>query len=167
MNYKNNPQDENVSKVLSKGYTFPFPVIFNIVLLIYAFYDLFLSGNRYLAIVFGIESDVWIMICVVAGIVATVTPVGMASLIYTRYTGKVYVEDRTGFVKAGGQDIGDWSGKLAYLIALVAFAQWIPVGWSGWFRPIALLLSVVMAGNILAFIAANLVFSRLFHRPRW
>lgn len=167
MSYRNNPQDKNVREVLEKAYTHPFPLLYYGMLLVYALFDLSSKGNHHLARAFGIESDFWIIICVIASILAGGMSVIMVSLMYTRYSGKLYLEDRLAFVKAGGQDINLWSGVLANLITLFAFARWVPVGWAGWFRPIALLIGIIVIGNTLAFFASHLVFSRLFRRPKW
>lgn len=164
MNSANLPQGGGPGTAQRQAYTYPLPLIYNGLLFIFAIYDLSENGPRYLAKAFGLESNWGIWICLLLGLVFAMFPVSVASVLYTKYTGRVYTEDRLGFARSGGQDIGTWSGLLTYTAVLWIFARDVSPDWLGWFRPVAVLLITLVVGLILAAVIGNMVFARRFSR---
>lgn len=164
MNFKSQPYGGEPGTAQRRAYTYPLFFTYYGLLFVFANYDLSENGPHYLAKAFGIESNWGVWVCFLLGIVLTAFPVSVTSLLYTRYTGRVYTEDRLGFARSGGQDIGTWSGLLTYTAVLWIFARYISSNWLGWFHPLAVLFIALTAGLILAFVIGNLVFASQFSR---
>lgn len=124
--------------------------------------DLAPSGPGYFFAALGVQSVGWAkfwanIFCVVAAL-----PVSRASVEYCHLTGRNFVEDRIGFAKAGGQDIGFFSGLISIVVLIAIFSIVVPSWLSAWFRvPLIIVLST-MLGNKLSAFCARRVFTVLF-----
>ncbi len=134
----------------------------------------FLWKASFLAVL-GQSSDwpIWLLIgaFLLASIGAISCVAGTASVMYTRYTGRIYTRgDRVGFARAGGYDIGRWAPIIAFLAVFGVY-------WGTFHRfsfdPISfirnpwlfILISVVIA-HILTLIGTRRVFRARFGKPR-
>jgi len=164
MNSHNLPSGGGPGTAQRRAYTYPLPLVYNALLFIFALYDLSENGSRLLAKSFGVGSNWGIWLCLLLGLVVAMFPVSITSVLYTKYTGRFYTEDRLGFARSGGQDIGTWSGLLAYTMTLWFFARFVSPDWLGWFHPVVVLLTTLVLGVMLATVVGNTIFASIFSR---
>lgn len=133
----------------------------------FARHDLGEDGQRHLATAFGVQSNGWLIACLIAGWFASAIPNQQVAVLYTRYTGRLaYGDDRIGYAKSGGRDIAAWSGFLSFVMVLFAFARWVPQEALAWARPLVLVVATAFIGLLIArFLAARLFFA-LYGPPR-
>lgn len=128
--------------------------------------DLSADGAKWLWIAFGVSSSGWAWFWVVVCFFMSIQPVGAATRIYWRFTGRTYVDDRIGFAKAGGQDISSFSGLVAVVGVVFVFARYVPSGLFSWLRPVLLLLAVYLVGIYLASVITTKVLLTLYGPPK-
>ena len=110
--------------------------------------DLGNRGARYLSMALGIQSDIWIWIWILIGLFLTFSiPVGIVSVIYTRFTGRdLFYDHQIGVSKYGGLNIGSLSGLLC-LYCILYFSKWIPAGFLGPLRPFVVVVGATRTRN--------------------
>lgn len=98
------------------------------------------------------------------------TAISGASGAYTSHTGRVYTEDRIGFAKAGGYDIGRIMQLVALLLLLGIFAAFdrVPVlePYGHWRRPWVFATVLPVLSFFLGLATANMVYRARFGAPR-
>jgi hypothetical protein len=124
--------------------------------------DLAERHSSYLLMALGITSVGWAKFWDFILFFVIMSPVGQALREYYRFTGRNFLEDRIGFARAGGQDIGTFAGLLSTAILLVIFAKVVPSFVISWVRVPLLVLTSLLLGSWLARIMSRRVFSVLF-----
>jgi hypothetical protein len=128
--------------------------------------DMSKGGGKYLSTAFGIDSNLWLTVALIIGGILSITGVSTASALYYQYTGRYYTQDRGGFARSGGQDLGFWSGFIIYILTIYLFSRFIPGDWLGFARPFALLIIAVVGGNMLAHYTVKRLYNMLFQMQR-
>jgi len=125
--------------------------------------DLAESRSGYFLLALGLSSVGWVKFwAFILFLVAITNPVSQAALEYYRVTGRTFVEDRIGFAKAGGQDIGTFAGLVSTTLFVVIFARVVPAFVMSWVRIPLLVMSSIVLGSWLARILSRQAFSVLF-----
>ena len=127
--------------------------------------DLGDGGERLLSVALGIESEGWLRACVYIGPwIAVGVAKGVVLELYRQYTGYIYFEDRIGFAKSGGEDIGFWCGLLPFVGFVYLFAYVIDPG-LGFLRAVLIVIGSSVLGRLTASSLARRVFSALYGPP--
>lgn len=133
-------------------------------------------ANQWKAYVFSVLGaqgawDGWKMLAYALLVwVVSATTISGASVTYTRFTGRVYTEDRTGFAKAGGFDVGRIMqvvvvvGLFGIFMAFERLALLAPYG--NWRRPWVFAVLLLLLSFPLSSIAARIVFRARFGQPK-
>ncbi len=169
------PEGGEVGTAHTKSYTFTLQMIAYALLGFFVFWDVLNNDANYLSLASGLESKLFIVawfLCI-AGVVPFVPfwgpgPLaGIISMLYTQYSGTVYVQDRLGYAKSGAHDIVFWSYYFPLVVTLFLFIKIIPAGTLGVFRVFFLAIVPPIAGRLLVRVLARFVFSQLYGPPQY
>jgi hypothetical protein len=123
------------------------------------------TDGGYFAAALGIQSTGWAELVAVALCLVMTSPVNAAAREYYRFTRRTFIEDRIGFAKAGGQDIGTLCGLIVIILIVIIFGTAVPPMVPGWIRiPLILALSNLL-GRAAAAALSRRVFDVLFGPP--
>lgn len=115
-----------------------------------ACWDLRSGGEGRLLATFGVGSNWLVVLCLVVALWTTTLPIGTAGEAYRRFTGRVWLHDRIGFARSGGQDVGMWCGLQPFVVSVLLFTYAVPPGALGAFRPFIVLIAPTLLGCFVA-----------------
>jgi len=120
------------------------------------------QGSRYFLAALGINSVGWGWFWAVILLLMSINPTSEAVGEYYLFTGRTFVQDRIGFAKAGGQDIGMLAGLVSTSVLVVLFARVVPAFVISWIRIPVLIVTSIVLGKRVARILSRRAFSALF-----
>lgn len=111
---------------------------------------------------FGVESTTSLYVVLILSLLVTSAPVSAAGIEYHRATGRYFTDDRIGFAKAGCQDLGQWSGFVAFW-SIAVLAGFFAPRVMGWARSVVILLVAVLLGCWVASALSRRVLGVVLH----
>jgi hypothetical protein len=129
--------------------------------------DMAAGGSGYFFTALGISSTGWAKFWAVVLFLVATNTTSPAAIEYQRFTGRNFLQDRIGFAKAGGQDIGTMAGLVSTMFFLALFARIVPAFVFCWIRIPLLIVFSVLVGNWLARVLSRRAFTVLFGGSPW
>ncbi len=124
--------------------------------------DLARGQSGHFLVALGLGSIGWAKFWTFILFLVSINPISQAVREYHRVTGRGFIEDRIGFAKAGGQDIGTFAGLVSTTSCVLIFAQILPTWVVSWVRVPLIIVSSLILGKWLARVLSRRAFAVLF-----